>query len=364
MSPTVRLIRGLLLSTLLAATAAAGCGDLGPVGRTSPPAGSSTPAAEAPLAEGDFAQPWVLIKKVGSGKTIDAVAHGPAGFVALTHDPAMEGPKLVVRNNIAALSVDALNWSEQAIVPDGYYHAIAGGAGLYVAVGGALAASGGPGVVVVSRDGRSWMEVARATGVLRRVRHTAGGFLAVGHSHGAMISPDGLTWREFSLADSPPAAQFHDVNFGAGRFVAVGMTLHTSSDGQSWAPLACGPQLPCLPVTDPSGVTRNILNLYTSLFGNGLFLASGTAGLLRSNDGLTWSRVGDGRGGDLVFDGGQFLELSPARREDPFNTSYNVSTSTDGALWQARTTAQVLRSDLACGTSRCLVFSAAIAVIP
>jgi hypothetical protein len=368
MSPSVQRHRGLLLLTLL--IPAAGCGDLLPVGHSSPPAGSAPtggspdPAASEPLAERDFAQPWVLIKRIASGKTIDAVARGPAGFVALTHDPAMEGPKLVVRKNIAALSTDGVNWTEQPIVPDGFYHAITGGAGLYVAVGGALADSGGAGVVVVSRDGRSWMEVARASGVLRRVRHTAGGFLAVGQSHGAMISPDGLTWREFLLANSPPAAQFNDVNFGGGRFVAVGMTLHISDDGQRWAPLACGPQLPCLAVTDPSGGTHAILNLYTSLFGNGAFLASGTAGLLRSTDGLTWSRLGDARGGDLIFAAGQYLELEPANRQDPFNTTYSVSTSTDGAGWQVRTTALPVRSDLTCADHRCLVFPAAIAVVP
>jgi hypothetical protein len=313
---------------------------------------------EPPIDDGAFARQWVLIDRVASGKVIDAVAEGPAGFVAITHLPS-PGPKIVSRNNIVATSVDGVNWAERTVTPDGHYWSITYGAGQYVAVG-AEAAGGGVGLVITSPDGATWTDVAHASTVLRRVRHTPAGFVAVGMNGVALASTNGRNWTESNAG----IGQFSDVAFGAGRFVAVGQVLAASADGRQWAPVPCGPTLPCMSITDPSGGQHAILQAYRALFGNGKFLVTGVAGLLASPDGLTWSRAGDARDSRLAFSAGLFMELAPAdptNRQDPTVT---VSTSPDGVTWHPRTTAVPIRTDDTCATSRCVVFPEAIVLIP
>jgi hypothetical protein len=326
-------------------------------------ASGTEPAVDPPLPQHAFAQPWIVIDRVGSGRPIDAVVRGPAGFLALTHLPTLDGKVMPTRSNIAAFSADGVNWVEQTIVPDGYYSSVAFGAGRYVAVGG-LAPLGGPGVVVASTDGRNWTAVARVEpgpvygAVLTRVQHTPLGFVAVGMGGSALSSIDGITWRTSSLSENPPDSSldlYRDAAYGAGRFLAVGtQSLSTSSDGQRWSRVVCGSQLPCHPRAAP--------NLWRALFGNRTFLVTGTVGLFRSIDGLAWSQAGSARGSDIIFAGGLFLER--ASLDHPMNTSFAVSTSQDGAIWEPRTTASVVRSDLTCATRRCLVFESAILLVP
>jgi hypothetical protein len=336
-------------ATLLLA-AAAGCAG-GPV----------TTPGERPLADEDYARPWALIRTVGSGKTIDAVTHGDAGYVALTHVETLDAKAMPSRTNIAAVSADGVSWSERAIDPDGDYRSIAFGAGVYVAVGGRFA-GGGPGLVATSPDGRRWTLSTETASPLRRVRHTAAGFVAVGMEGGVVVSRDGHAWSEIQ---APGRGLFWDGTFGAGRFVAVGQTMAVGpASGGPWSQVSCGPQLPCMSVTDPSGNAHAILELYGAEFGNALFLATGIAGLLRSPDGLTWTNVGEARD-PLAFAAGQFLTLAPVDPMDAMDTAFRVSTSLDGTSWRDRTAANaVAASDATCAESRCLLLPRGILIIP
>jgi hypothetical protein len=300
---------------------------------------------------------------VASGNAIDAVARGPSGFVAITHGPNLDPSPGPQRNNLAAVSVDGVNWTEQSIVPDGHYNDIAFGRGVYVAVGGITT-----GVVIASRDGRSWNQVAEmpvgdlgAPRVLWRVRHTPAGFIAVGLGGKALISPDGLSWEQAEIMENP-GARLNDAVFADGRFLVAGNFLATSTDARTWVRIGCGPQLPCL-WSDPSGNAEGFLMLGPLLFGNDIFLLNGERDLFHSTDGLSWSRAGEPRTGWIVFAGGLFIELAGSN-DRPARSTLDVSTSRDGSVWRKRTTASVGRSDMTCLTNRCLLLPWAIVMIP
>jgi hypothetical protein len=326
-------------------------------------AGTATTSGGPPLLpEADFDRSWVLIDHLGSGKTIDAVTSGSAGYLAITHLETLDAKAMPARNNIAALSPDGVNWSEVVIQPDGHYRSVAFGAGLYVAVGGQFL-GGGAGLILTSTDGRLWRTAAQPSSLLRRVRFTAGGFVAVGDNAVVVTSPDGVAWSETHV---PAWGLFWDGTFGAGRFVAAGQSLAVSGQGGGgWSQLSCGPQLPCMTVVDPSGGAHGILELYTTDFGNGAFLATGVAGLLRSTDGLSWTRAGEARD-PLVFTEGRFLALAPLNPQDGSGraTAYRLSSSSDGVTWTERTTVDATRTDATCTQGRCLVLPHALLLIP
>ena len=301
----------------------------------------------------------MLYDRVGSGKSIDAITSGPKGFVAITHAPTLDGKAMPARNNIAAVSVDGVSWTEGPIAPDGHYYSIASGAGRYFAAGG-MASGGGPGRIIASVDGRAWTEVATASQVLKRVRHTDAGFIAVGIFGATVTSPDGSVWTESQAAPN----MLWDATFGAGRFIAVGLTLSVgSTDGKKWSDLPCGPDLPCNTIVDPSGISHAILQLYTVDFGNGVFVTQGEAGLLRSPDGLKWSHVGGGHR-QLGFADGRFIALDPMNPGAATPTSVRVSDSADGQTWRERTSATLEPTDDNCGNARCLLLPAALLIVP
>jgi hypothetical protein len=304
---------------------------------------------EPALTETELAQTWVLRDRVGTGKPIDAIALGSAGYVAITHEPTFDGKANPARNNIAAVSVDGLNWAEVSIVPDGHYNSIAFGRGRYVAVGSQFSVAGA-GVIIGSTDGRTWTRAAEIGAVLRRVRFTERGFIGVAMNGSVATSPDGVAWTE---TPSPDRGFLFDANFGAGRFVAGGLTLSVgSADGRQWTTLMCGPTLPCSIVVDPGGTAHNILQIYTVEFGNGIFVTEGVAGMMRSNDATTWTRVGEARS-PLGFAAGHFLALNP---------EFRLSDSRDGEVWTDRAIVSRAQTDDTCMTARCLLLPAALLV--
>lgn len=314
------------------------------------------PPTQPPLADADFAHPWVLVDHVASGSVIDAVTHGAAGYVAIVHPVNTSGGKVDVRADTAAVSPDGVSWSERPIVPDAAYRSIAYGNGRYIAVGG-VGSSGGDGLIASSEDGMSWTEVGRAPFPLIRIRYTAGGFMAVGMSGAAAQSSDGVVWT----SSSARALQLLDVDFGGHRFVAGGQSIATSSDGVHWSDLACGASLPCSTVTDPSGGQHAVLSLSTVVFGDGRFFATGSTGSLLSADGLTWSSAGPARDERLIFVGGELVEVSGASSGQ---TAFTVSTSEDGVTFTPRGSASLTRTDATCLTSRCLLLPSAILIVP
>jgi hypothetical protein len=325
--------------------------------------GSNGSGGAPKLDDADFTRPWVLQDRVASGKPIDAIARGPAGFVAITHAPTLDGKGMPARNNLAAVSVDGLNWSEAPIDPDGHYWSISYGAGRYVAVGG-MASGGGPGRIISSSDGRAWIEVATTSQVLRRVRSTPAGFIAVGIQGAIVTSTDGSIWTE----TEGTRGMLWDANYGVGVFVAVGLTLAVGApNAQQWVAVPCGPTLPCNNVVDPSGVNHGILQLDTVDVGNGAFVTQGVAGLLRSHDGLAWTNVGEAHR-QLAFADGRFIAIDATNPQadatDPASRSFRIFDSVDGQTWQQRTTAMAAADNTTCATAHCLLLPAALLMIP
>jgi hypothetical protein len=340
---------------LAAAVGSLGCSSNGPV---------ATPQPDPTL---DV--PWYILARVASGKPIDAIDVGPAGYVAITHAASLDPKAMPQKNNLVGVSVDGVSWAETTIDPDGHYNSIAFGAGRYVAAGG-MASGGGPGKIIASTDGLHWAQVGAASAVLRKVRFTSVGFIAVGMDGVIVTSPDGTTWTESSDVSR---GFLWDAAYGAGRYVAGGFTLQVSSDGRAWSTVTCGPDLPCMNVTDPSGGSHGILQLSQIDFGNGVFVASGVAGLLRSTDGLQWTSVPADRFAYLGFTTGRFLRFAPqllmappqplAVQFDP-GLSYEIQASTDGTTWISHNTATDAATDLTCAKARCFVYPTGLFLVP
>jgi len=317
------------------------------VGCSSGEGSEGTTAATDPLPEAAFQQPWLWIDRVATGKRIDAVARGPAGFVAITHQDTNDGKANPTKNNIAAWSPDGVSWGETAIVPDGHYRSIAFGAGIFVAVGSRYG-SASPGMAIISADGRSWTVAHEsAPDSLWEVRFTASeGFVAVGSQGSLVSSTDGRSWVDHS-----------DRRFGAltdaalrkDAFVAVGHTaLISSSDGRSWQPVSSAGGAP----------------FFRIVHGNGVFLAVGGAGPIASTDGRRWSVAASGASDLMAFAHGTFLALRRTSPDTVVDLSFEVSTSADGNSWSARTTARPGRSDLTCASRRCIVLPGGILLLP
>ena len=123
---------------------------------------------------------------------------------------------------------------------------------------------------------------------------------------GLYSSVDGVNW---TLADTGSAADFSNVVFGGGRFVAgSGQGLMYSDDGITWTDTNCGCAAAAV------------------AWGNGLFVAfPGTGSSLTSSDGKVWTpNAGAGVfGASLTFARGQFFAV----------TGTSLYSSTDGTHW-------------------------------
>ena len=302
-----------------------------------------------PLDDQAFSQQWILIDRVPSGRAIAAVAHGDDGFVAVARsaEPTIGG------SDVLARSTDGVTWTEVPLYA--HYLSIAHGMGRYVVVGDNTGSGPHRSLIIVSDDGLNFREVSKSSLRLHRVRFTPGGFIAVGDLGAVVFSPDGENWSGATGGER----NFVDVAFGAGRFVAVGRALAISSDGFRWVRLECGTLLPCPPA--PTG-ERPMVSLGGVIFGNDHFLATGEAGLLRSQDGQSWFAVGAPRNARLLFHRGLFLDLADSVPESEAPVA--VSVSDDGVSWLTRTTVKRLPTADTCATKRCLVFESAIVLVP
>ena len=113
-----------------------------------------------------------------------------------------------------------------------------------------------------------------------RVRGVAYGndrFVAVAYADGhAFTSPDGTTWEPQNTGTAGTSKKLSGIAFGNGIFVAVGNSGHirTTTDGVDWNP-------------QDAGTTAHFNNVS---FANDRFIATGDSGaLLSSPDGVTWT---------------------------------------------------------------------------
>jgi len=158
-------------------------------------------------------------------------------------------------------------------------------------------------------------------------------FTAVTSNGYVWRSSDGATWtRGARIAPVTTALSLAGLDYAAGRFVATGLTqvgtitrgaIFTSTDGVNW-------------VLSFNGAFSNAYR--TAAFGNGRWVATGTAGRVAysSNGGATWSEINPTGGtvdsfSGITYAGGQFVMAGT-----------RVGTSTDGVTWSFLTTPESL----------------------
>jgi hypothetical protein len=204
----------------------------------------------------------------------------------------------------AAHPLDVWHWRNP--LPQGNaLNAVTYANGLYVAVG-AL------GTILTSPDGTNWSR--RASGTFEQLNDIVFAndqFVAVGVYGAILTSADGQVWMPqyggtfFTLSG---------VTYGNGLYVAVGLsnTILTSADGIMWVSRSSGP-----------------ISLRAIAFGNGQFVATGSAGVLSSSDGVNWFRRSSyGQLGSVAFGNGIFVA-----GETGFDIPGSIMVSADGAEW-------------------------------
>lgn len=130
------------------------------------------------------------------------------------------------------------------------------------------------GTILVSNNLWEWNKLSTGfTWSIRGMTEGSAGMLVVGLQGGVALSTDGESWTDIV---SPSSSDLFDVEFGAGRYVAVGDEVIVSSpDGVDW--------------TVTEFVDSTIEHL---VFADGQFLAAASdSTLLASQDGITWDNV-------------------------------------------------------------------------
>lgn len=159
--------------------------------------------------------------------------------------------------------------------------------------------------LLTSDDGLSWTVRDDASAVWRALVGSPDGVVVVGDAQVA-YSPDGVAW---SVVSPPGAPTFHDVAWGAGRFVAVGEGGERwfSDDGTTWT------------FADEGGD-----KLYAVAFSGSAFVAAGDTSNFRSFDGVTWEPLPHKSLESMVFHDGALW--------GPFDDAVFRSTD-DGETW-------------------------------
>lgn len=155
------------------------------------------------------------------GRSFRAVADGNSASAAVTCDG-----KLMISTN-------GVGWDEVNLNFSTFFRGVTCGNGLFIAVGGSFVDE--PGVILTSRDSKSWIRRAAGNRVnLYSVAYGGGSFVAVGDADTILTSRDGASWtrRPAPTWDILLAA----VAYGNGVYVAVGDsgTILTSRNGVAW----------------------------------------------------------------------------------------------------------------------------------
>ena len=214
--------------------------------------------------------------------TLICVAHGSGGFVAVGYKSGF--PQIATIQNGG---LDGIDWFERASFPSDSLYAVASGYNRYVAVGFSDMTHNG--VAVVSSNGFTWTEHSLAesgisgSGVLLGVTFANDRFVAVSFSPAnAYSSPDGVTWTKHGSIPTMARA----IAFGRNQFVVSGgpttfagaSSISTSTDLETW-----------------SYQTVGHVNYNPALaFGGGAFVAIGNIfGIISySRDLNTWNSLG------------------------------------------------------------------------
>ncbi len=213
-------------------------------------------------------------------------------------------------------SGDAVDWSYRAPAAETFY-GITYGDDMFIAVGSWPVHLGAVGCVGVSTDGETWTAAPVWSVGFDGLTCAAygNGTLVAGQRRTLLISTTDL--QNWTPAIPAP---IHNVAFGDGRFVAVGLNglIETSTNGADWR------------VVD-SGVTNALADV---VYANNLFVVVGAQGtILRSSDGITWIPCASPATNVWIsVTSGAGIFMAAGR------PSSEVVSSTDGEVWQLHKT--------------------------
>lgn len=246
-----------------------------------------------------------------------AAASGGGLYVAVGYG----GRRMSSRDGVTWENVE--QWADAGGDDSNNLMSVAFGKGRFVAVGG-----GGwtretqAGHVLVSSDGVTWKEVAKASNRINPVVFGEGRFVAGTSDKALVLSDDGVAWRRGAKIDYPGGAfWFRSGAAGNGRFVFTGNS--TPSQKECW----------CASSRDGESIehfSTDFPLLRAVAFGAGRFVLTGRDGLRMSSvDGKTWEHQASEPGEDLrtiVWTGKEFCTAG----------GNFVFTSPDGVAWTKR----------------------------
>lgn len=147
---------------------------------------------------------------------------------------------------------------------------------------------------------------------LRGTAKGSSAYVGLGFYGGLFRSTDGgATW---TAVNGRWGGTFVGIAYGAGKFVVLtngGPILSSIDDGATWTSSSSPLQL--------GGV----------VFGGGAFVATGSAGVYRSTDGVAWSLVAPGVGGALAYDAAGTMFVAAA-------ATVVATSSPDGSSWTSK----------------------------
>jgi hypothetical protein len=240
------------------------------------------------------------------------------------NEAAWSGTRMVVVGNTGQIATSETglpdSWTSRTTIKSAnQLNAVAYYQNTYIAVGNR-------GRGFTSADGITWSApfyVDAALQARRGLAHSASVIVAVGDDSTIQTSTNGTTWT--SRVTSTASTRLDAVAWSGSTFVAVGSTstatglIRSSADGITWT-------------TRTSNATKS---LSTVAWGNGLFVAAGTDGVLvTSPTGTTWTARTSGisfpeqiKG--LAYGSGRYTGVSSGGK---------IITSTNGTTWSVQQT--------------------------
>ncbi len=234
-----------------------------------------------------------------------------SGTPRLLNDVIYAGGRFVAgANTLILTSPDGITWTKHPLEPLASWDSLAYGNGTYVAVGW----GGTNGVCRVSDTNAAvWTEVELPVGELAPwgVTYGDGLFVIAGYDQEnrealVLTSSTGTNWTRQAVPHSSLEI-LRGITYADHTFVAVGGssgdTIYTSPDGTNWT------------VKTPGLIAEEI---YGVCYGNGRFIACGSAGLAESSTdgGDTWTLQTPGTRNyfeSVAYGNGRFVAIGPER---------------------------------------------------
>lgn len=208
----------------------------------------------------------------------------------------------------AAYSTDGINWTGATLPFDASWEGLSFGGGSFVAV------ASYSNKAAYSTDGIEWTETDMPIGASwRAAAYGDGTFAAVATNNSSMAaySTDGITWTG---AELPAAQNWNALAYGNGIFTALalnsGTAAYSTDGGKTWSETAI-----------PAAEWQDLA------FGNGRFIAVAAGRAICSTNGVDWTETTAGLSGEnwraAAFGKGAFMAVART----------SIALSTDGLNW-------------------------------